>query len=122
MLTATELKSALGQFHGTEAYHRLSPFHFGMVCTDGVKFLADNGGGQGAYWLIDVIGSYQPQLKKEDFQSWKFTKDPAGDGAVVTCTDGNKTVLVEQVLEFTDLQVDVQFFVENQVCMLPSER
>jgi len=49
-----ELQKGLAGFSGTEAYHRLSPLHGKLVCTDGVKYLADKAG---AFWLIDAIAS-----------------------------------------------------------------
>jgi hypothetical protein len=119
-MSASELQTALAGFTGTEHWYKLSPFHFGMTCTDGVKFFAD---AAEAYWLIDIIGSYQLQLSKKPFQEWTFTKDSSGDGAVVVCTNGNGKELARQVITFTDLDLpQIKFFVENQVCYLPSER
>ena len=69
MLKTDTLEEDLMQFSGTENYHK----HFlGLLMTDGVKYMADNGGEFGAYWLIDAIGSYQKSLKKCEFQLWEL--------------------------------------------------
>lgn len=60
--------SELGMFTGTEQYHKLSLFGK-FLCTDGVKFVADEGK---AYWLIDAIASY---MRKEEFQVWELKVD-----------------------------------------------
>ena len=53
---------------------RWSPLFRQMVLTDGAKFVADNGGAHGAYWLMDAIASHQPKaLRNEmlrDIQFW----------------------------------------------------
>ena len=52
------MKNDLAQFTGTEAYYR---YVGGTLLTDGTKYLANEAG---AYWLMDLIASYQPILKK----------------------------------------------------------
>lgn len=63
MLTETDLD----HFTGTECYYR---YLCGLRLTDGVKYLADEGG---AYWLLDIIASYQPdaKIRRERFQVWE---------------------------------------------------
>ena len=76
--------SQLGNFNGTESYHRLSPFK--MVLTDGAKFLADNAE---CYWLFNEIAAAQTlsQIKKDsslqDMQVW--TLKPFQGGARLIC-------------------------------------
>ncbi len=53
MLTETDLN----QFTGTECYYA---YLVGLKLTDGVKFMADKAG---AYWLLDIIASYQLNSK-----------------------------------------------------------
>ena len=101
MLSASEIKSGLGNFYCTLAYHRLSPIHGSLVCTDGVKWLAESAD---AFWLVDAIASYQPQCRKDKelryFQAWKLA---VKDGkAVLTCDDGNGNIKITQNIEFTD--------------------
>ena len=55
-------QAVLAGFSGTEEYHRYSPLFRRMLLTDGAKYVADNGGGHGAYWLMDAIASHQPKL------------------------------------------------------------
>ena len=88
------------------------------LLTDGCKHVAEAGG---AYWLFDIIWSYQAMLRKEEFQVWKLTKQPVG-GWLVTCDDGNKNILVTQQVEYADFPLDsIKFFLSESVCMLPSE-
>ena len=72
-----ELESNLPHFTGAEEYHRLRyPWlRKDFLLTDGAKYLADKAGviGGTAYWLIDIIASYQREqpVKDESFQVWK---------------------------------------------------
>ena len=59
-------QSQLAQFSGTDGYIRWSPLFPRMVLTDGAKFVADNGGTSGAYWLMDAIASHQPKALKDE--------------------------------------------------------
>ncbi len=96
------LQSNLEQFTGTEAYHRWSVLHPNFVLTDGTHYLAEQAG---AYWLMDLIGSYQSRLMhKEPFQVWKLTvKDRKGE---VIAEDGNGHVLIRQKIEYTDFPLE----------------
>jgi len=60
MLTETDLNT----FIGTTGYYR---YLAGLKLTDGVKYLADEAG---AYWLLDIICSYQidEKIRKLHFQ------------------------------------------------------
>lgn len=113
----TNQLSDLNYFTGTESYHRLTALAK-FVCTDGVKYVADNAG---AYWLIDAIASYQPQLSGEDFQFWKLVV--TGTKAVLTCTDGNnETPLISQNIPYTDFPAPcIEFYLTDNVLMLLSE-
>lgn len=106
---------SLRQYTCTDNYYR--HFH-GILFTDGVKALCDL---FKCYWLLDIVVSYQPQLKEADFQVWTITKRPDGT-ALVTCTDGNDGVLRAQEIEFTDFPADeATLWVEFGVVLLPSE-
>lgn len=129
MMTAAELREGLSNCYGTEDYHRLT-LDRNLVCTDGVHYLAENGG---AFWLIDAIASYQPQCRKDemlrDFQIWRLK---VADGkAVLTCERDTNDVAITQEIEHTDFPLDeIKLYVELgeaegrpvMVCMLPSER
>lgn len=119
MLTLDQLSN----FTGTEQWykHRLS----GLLYTDGVKFIAENGGnGNGAYWLIDAIGSYQhqPKVKNEEFQLWILRT--LNKSAVLTMqSDSGEPEIVRQEIEYTDFELPtLTLYVENGVICLPSER
>ncbi len=112
---------AFSSFTGTEAYHRFSLITR-LLCTDGAIAVAH---ACGAFWLLDIIASYQPKLKKagqDEFQSWNLNLNPSGSGAVVTCTDGNENVLITQKIPFTDFPyASLNLFVEDGIILLPSE-
>ena len=128
---AVEIEAALPHFTGTEEYHRIRyPWlRKDFMLTDGAKYLADKAGviGGTAYWLIDIIASYQREkpVKDESFQTWKLTvKESVGK---VSCEDGNGRILVTQDIPFADFALDeVSLYVTSDdfngiVVMLPSE-
>lgn len=118
-MDAAELRRKLSLFSGTDNWHRhLS----GLLFTDGVKFLADEAG---AYWLLDLIGSYQKRCRRDpmlrDFQIWELKK--TGNTARIGCLrDVNQPVLAQDI-PFTDFPLDeITLYVENETILLPSER
>jgi len=145
---AEELESNLPHFTGTEEYHRIRyPWlRKDFLITDGAKYLADKAA---AYWLIDIIASYQLNKKvaTEGFQTWMlyvnhgeaayeqplptciptWKQSARVNEALVTCDDGNKHILVTQEIPSTDFPLDeIQLYVTNNdyngiVVMLPSE-
>ena len=134
MLTAEELKSQLPQFTGTEYYYS-HPF-FGIKYTDGIRFLAENAG---AFWLIDAIASYQPQLARNpmlrDFQVWilvvgdshNFIKPQPKNKACLTCWEDTPNVgvkpAVSQQIPYTDFPLsEIKLYLESGVLLLPRER
>lgn len=103
------------KFTSTEHYYKLLGQY---VYTDGVKELCNK---FSCYWFLDIVVSYQPQLKHEDFQVWKL-KRQQDNSAIAVCTDGNKRELVRQVIEFTDFEpIEATLWVEGTVILLPSE-
>lgn len=112
-------QSDLDQFTCTEQHFK----HFtGLLYTDGIRYLAENAG---AYWLIDVIGSYQRQLNKTvrlaEFQLWKL--EVVESRGLLTCrSDSNEKPVVSQEIEFTDFCLEsIKLYVENGCLLLPSE-
>lgn len=111
--------------NGSERFYR-HPLG-GITYTDGVKILAES---CGAYWLIDLIASYQPypKVKAEPFQVW--TLSPVSENeALALATDGDKgdgpVVLAKQDIAYTDFPRDLmplRLFLENGTLMLPEER
>ena len=113
-----KIKTGLRQFIGTQEYHRLSLGS--MVCTDGIKFLAEK---CEAYWLVDLVASYQTERFKTAyrFQLWKVAL-LEGSRAVVTCReDTGRPNIVEQHIEYTDFPFDYEFYVVDSVMMVKSE-
>lgn len=119
------LEDGLPQFCGTENWHRFSAIS-SLVITDGVKYLADTAG---AYWLLDVIASYQRRLRGQEFQTWILNVTTAGSAitghrtsAVVTCEDGNGNKLLSQAIPYTDFPLDtIKLFCIDGVILLPNE-
>ena len=121
----------MAQFSGADGYHHWSCLFHNCVLTDGAKYVTDNGGGHGAYWLMDAIASYIPKLRKHrdtrlhDQQFWKLrVKDGQG---VLTCrADDGVPPAVTQRFDYTDfdlpeIDIWVSFNGSLWVFMLPSE-
>jgi hypothetical protein len=114
-------ESHLAGFIGTEGYTRWSPLFPRMVLTDGALHVAKNGGTSGAFWLMDAIASYQPQLRKhkwaQEIQFWELVvtkKDDEHRSAVLTCTqDSGIKPTVRQEIEYTDFDLpSIKFYVQ----------
>ena len=129
------LKQAdLNQFHGDlERWrHQLCP---SLLYTPGIKYLCEHGGegeGNGAWWLLDAIASYQNSWcinNNEDLRSLQFWKLTVNDGkGILTCGDGNNNIFITQRIEYTDfcLPEDIQIWVGDngngtRTAYLPSE-
>lgn len=114
MLTHQDLR----QFTGTDQYYRHSLCR-NVQYTDGVRYVGE---AAGAYWLIDKVATNQldAKIRREEFQSWKLAvKDGS---AVLTCDDGNGNIVHSEEITFTDFPLDeIEFWVENNVILLPSE-
>lgn len=122
-MTPEEITAALENFYGTEGYHRWSILYPRFVLTDGAQYLAAN---CGAFWLMDLIGSYQRRLlgRGEFFQTWRLTVK--GRSAVATCDDGNGRKLASQKIGYTDfplgeIKLYAVFDGSTLVIMLPTE-
>ena len=120
-ITKEEFNRSLSGFHGTENYyeHRL---HNGlsMNLTDGCDFVRANAA-NGAYWLFDLILSWQNKLKGETFQVWKLEKQP-DETWTIECRDGNNNFLAAQEIPYSDFPLDkFEVWLIDQVCLLPSE-
>ena len=117
MKTKEQIKQELMQFTGTENYFR---HPFGIVFTDGIKFLADE---CQCYWLIDAVASWQcdEKVKLEDFQVFKL-RVSEDRSAVLNIEDGNSNIIAKQEIEFTDFPLDgIEIWFSNNVLYLPSE-
>ena len=114
MLTQSQLE----QFTGTEQYY-FNPMYRWLRYTDGVRFMAQEGG---AYWLLDAIASYKRQ---EPFQVWRL--DVRSDGRIREATltmreDSGQPELVRQEIEYTDFPLmQIELWLIDGVLILPSE-
>ncbi len=124
MLNANEIQAGLGNFYGTEGYHRVTVCP-GLVATDGVAWLAQNAG---CFWLIDEIAlanRFNAKVRAEEMQFW--TLKVTGNSAVLTCDHDENQPIFRKKIEFTDfplpgIRIWVAFGDETaKVAMLPSE-
>jgi hypothetical protein len=133
-MSLNDKQAELGQFFGTEGYTRWSPLFRRMVLSDGAKFVADNGGAHGAYWLFDAIASHQPKaLKNEmlrEIQFWtlEVVEKNGRKSAVLTCrTDKGEKPVITQRIDYTDFDLpEIDLWVEpldenTYVILLPTE-
>ena len=104
----------LREHTSSENYYRYGV----LLLTDGTRSLAET---FSCFWFLDIIASYQPQLKDEEFQVWTLGKNE-DSSAIVLCTDGNNRILASQNILWTDFEADVAtVWVEFDVALLPSE-
>jgi hypothetical protein len=108
-------KSDLAQFIGTTQYFK----HWSrrLVYTDGVQYLAEHAG---AYWLIDLVASYQPL--GDDRQYWTLKIE--NEKYTAECRDRDNKVLVRQVIEYSDFPeclLPFTCYFQDGVMFLPSE-
>lgn len=114
----TNANDQLAGYIGSENHYRYNR----VMISDGAKAFADK---FGAYWFLDVISSYQGghySVSSLDMQVWQIKRNKTGNGAVVTCEDGNKNVVITQRIKFTDFEPNEgTLWLVNRVCYLPSE-
>lgn len=111
---AKRVRAELAGFYGSEQFYHLPAMcKEQLILTEGAHFVCQNCGGGSAgtaYWLMDLIASYQgePLFQTNDFQVWTLTIPPASETrkARIACTDGNENVLATQEIETTDFLLD----------------
>lgn len=110
----------LNQFTGSENYYRHWSRRF--VYTDGIRYLAEEAK---AYWLLDAIASFQPQLVKNprlaEFQLWTLeVRDH--HGLLVCREDSSVKPAVVFDIEYTDFPLPtIRLYVEGNVLLLATE-
>ena len=110
-------KADLNQFIGSETFYEQQLIDGSkLILTEGCHFVRET---CSAYWLFDLIGSFQYKLLEEPFQVWKLVKYK--DECEITCYDGDKNKLVSQHLLFTDFPFDIEIWNVGGTCLLPSE-
>jgi len=105
-----QLKRDLNGFYATGEWHHHRCFaRYPVFLTDGTLYLAEHGGAGAttAYWLMDVIASYQgeKQMKRiENPQLWKI--ECFGEGGkrscVVACGNNPNKPIIKQEIEWTN--------------------
>lgn len=110
-----DLEAELRQFCWTERYHKHG---CDLLYTDGVRHLAERGG---AYWLLDLVGSYQPKLDAP-FQLWSVSVHEDRSALVTMAEDSGAPILVSQKIPSTDFPLrELSFYVIDGVMMLKGE-
>ncbi|MDF0522186.1 hypothetical protein GPL17_35985 [Bradyrhizobium yuanmingense] len=114
-----EIFKEIGHYTGTEHWYR-HPLNSQVTYTDGAKYVADTAG---AYWLLDEIAlaqRFEPKVSGEPFQCWKLAV--SGSTAVLTCEDGNGTVVHSKDIAFTDFpEPGITLWCTDRVILLPQE-
>ena len=120
-ITKEEFLTTLQQFHGTEEHHRHAlPNGMSLLLTDGCEFVRENAA-EGAYWLFDIILSWQYKLHQHTFQVWKL-RQLEDSSWTIRCTDGNDNQLAAQDIPYSDFPIDsIDIWCVEGVCLLPSE-
>ena len=127
------LLAGLPGFTGTENWYR---HLLNINYTDGINFVAETAG---AYWLIDIIASYQPELRKKvsaftgekgiPYQVWRLVVNLQDNTAVVTCHEDwseenplEYPAIIRQEISYTDFPLtDFSCYCEGNVILLRSE-
>ena len=123
MKTSEEIENYLVQCNGCDHLVR----HWtGLLYTEGLQYIAEHAGG-GAYWLLDLIASYQPKCRKDrqlrEFQVWELKVDLEKKTARVTCLRDAGVEAFHQDIEFSDFPLpELRVYVENNTICLPQER
>jgi hypothetical protein len=118
LATKIDLEEELAFFTGTETYHHN---FLGLMFTDGVKYLAER---VGAYWLIDAIASWQPEVRKiePEFQLWELAVNEDSSAVLTARRDTHLPVIASQKIPYTDFPPPgISLYVEGNVLLLPSE-
>jgi len=101
---------------GSESIYR---YIFGIHITEGIRYLADT---YECYWLLDLICIHSKDIKEsQQFQVW-ILKRVNGTQFRVSVEDGNKNVIKEIDVRYSDFKSDeVHVWLENDVIYLPNE-
>ena len=123
-LSKAEFKRVLENFTGSDTRYIHKLFNgLKMALTEGCKYVADEAE---AYWLFDLILSYQytTKVRNEPFQVWQLKKiaDNKKNYWEIVCTDGNDNKLAKQIIEYSDFPLEsfTVWYIEG-VALLPTE-
>lgn len=111
-----KIKEELKEFTGTEQYYR---HYTGTRMTDGTLFLA---GRCNCFWFIDIVASYQHELKDVPFQIWKLEVNKDRTAVVTMKEDSDQPVKVQQDIKYTDFPLEeYELYCIRGVILLKSE-
>jgi hypothetical protein len=113
-----ELPGELAQFNGD--LDRYRHWRRKLIFTPGIKHLADRAG---AFWLVDLVASWQlnGKVAAEQFQVWTLAVR-SDQTATATATDGNRAEIARQEIPFTDFPLaEITVWFDGGTLMLPSE-
>ena len=113
----------LGFYTGTEEWHNFGPLYSGIIFTDGLKYIADNGY---FYLVSDIAIVIKHKFLRKDFLVIEFKKNKKGNYAFFISEDTvekESDILYTQEYAWCDAKVEsLKFYFENKVLLLPSER
>ncbi len=118
-----ELLRELAQFHGSTClyYH---PFFKSMNYTEGAQYVFNHC--QSVWLCVDIMTYLKVHCKGQEFVVVTLKvkeKEDKTKKADLIFDDGNSNVIFKHHYNFTDFPLDkIQFFYENNILYLPSER
>jgi hypothetical protein len=80
-----------------------------------------------SFWVLDVIGSYMPQIKKHNkeqdnnFLLVTFLVDDESHCTFTIREDTDIEPFIKQDIEFTDLDCSMKFYMVDDVLIFPSD-
>lgn len=119
-ISVEEFKENLDIFHGTNYYYSHKLGNQSIILTDGCEYVRN---AAESNWLFDAIISYQLSryVRQQFFQVWRLLQQKDETWKLI-CEDGNKKVLVEQNIVFSDFPIpEITIWLVDGVAMLPSE-
>ena len=119
-LTKENFELGLKQFIGTQQYweHKL-PGAFLLRLTDGCNFVRQEAG---AYWLFDMIASYQydRRISLHPFQIWQLKR--MDDYWSLECRRDDGEHMLTTRINYSDFPIDhIEIWVLDGIALLPSE-
>ncbi len=102
-------QQVLAGFFGSATATKWSILFHKHRLTEGALYIAQNGGTNGAFWLMDAIASYhlKPNVRRMPRQYWKLKVNP-NRTAVLTChsnPSGTGRAVARQEFEGTDFDL-----------------
>jgi hypothetical protein len=102
-------------FSNSTLYHR---YLFGMVLTNSAMQFAT---AHQCFWFLDVVASYQSQLRAAPLQVWTLQQH-TGMYASIVATDAKGNILIEQQIQYACMEVShATVLVNGKIIQLSSE-